>query len=88
MLVLSRKKNEVIEIFPRPIFAEKIAEILKDFFPNNVKPDLAAILKHLQHHPALQMRFFVTDVRGDKVRIGIEADSMWAVLREEIANDV
>jgi len=89
MLVLSRERGESIVV--GPIDEETIDRLLflaeksgRGCLPTDEKQELETILKIFRS----QIVFTVTNIRGDKVKLGIQADREVPVHRLEVSEEI
>lgn len=89
MLVLTRKEDERIEVFPTPDFPLRVLELLKSLCPglsaDNVE-EIGRALNTLRHHPFFKLTATVVELdrRRNDVRLGVQADTAWDIVRPEV----
>lgn len=88
MLVLSRRLDDTVVIFPRADFAARLVELLRETCPNVSVDSLneigEAILQN-RKHPLFRMLISVVrlETHRREVRLGLDADQAWCILRAE-----
>lgn len=90
MLVLSRKRDEKIETYPGPDFVQKAIdafekESTRAFNDPEKTEAIREFLQWMVDEGFLESKIMVVEIRGDKTRLGIEANKAFAVHREEVA---
>ncbi len=93
MLVLTRKVDEWIDVSPRPDFAPRLLKVLAPHLKTIKGVQLVELQQAIQaaiDDPFFQQRIHTIDVFRDRrqVRIGIEADPAWQIMRNEVPIDV
>ena len=91
MLVLSRKRDESIEIGVDKVIARIVDAVADKVFRMagekcglaEIKEQLAGVLP--QYGP---VKVVIVEIRGDKVRLGIDASTDIPVHRKEVADDI